>query len=223
MRRRLISACVLGGTTGLQLTDTYHSLLKAVPRPPPLTTALPMCYSSPLTDAHKALRPAAAQNVRTSCALFAAKATADEAPKRRACLASLWLAFGMLDECHALVVAESYGGSDAAYIHALLHRKEGAFVGEFSMTGWANSKYWWGVLGDHPLFVSVAAAAAEVPREPSPLLDAWRLDGWDPYAFVDLCAAAHASNDETAMAYCRAVAEVEWDLLHGHILAGLEG
>ena len=36
---------------GLQLTDTYHSLLKAVPRPPPLTTALPMCYSSPLTDA----------------------------------------------------------------------------------------------------------------------------------------------------------------------------
>ena len=91
------------------------------------------------------------------------------------------------------------------------------------MTGWANSKYWWGVLGDHPLFVSVAAAAAEIPREPSPLLDAWRLDGWDPYAFVDLCAAAHAAGDETAVAYCRAVAEVEWDLLHGHILAGLEG
>ena len=223
MRRRLIHACVLGGTTGLQLTDTYHSLLKAVPRPPPLTTALPMCYSSPLTDAHKALRPAAAQDVRTSCALFAAKATADEAPKRRACLASLWLAYGMLDECHALVVAESYSGSDAAYVHALLHRKEGAFVGEFSMTGWANSKYWWGVLGAHPLFEAVAVAAADVPREPSPLLDAWRLDGWDPYAFVDLCAAAHASNDETAMAYCRAVAEVEWDLLHGHILAGLEG
>ncbi len=213
---------MLGGTTGLQLTDTYHSLLNSVPRPPPLTTALPMCYSSPLTDAHKALRPAAAQDVRTSCALFAAKATADEAPKRRACLASLWLAYGMLDECHALVVAESYSGSDAAYVHALLHRKEGAFVGEFSLTGWANSKYWWGVLGDHPLFVSVAAAAAEIPQEPSPLLDASRLDGWDPYAFVDLCAAAHASGDETAMAYCRAVAEVEWDLLHGHILAGLE-
>ena len=222
MRRRLIPACVLGGTTGLQLTDTYHSLLKAVPRPPPLTSALPMCYSSPLTDAHKALRPAAAQDVRTSCALFAAKATADEAPKRRACLASLWLAYGMLDECHALVVAESYSGSDAAYVHALLHRKEGAHVGEFSMTGWANSKYWWGVLGAHPLFDAVAVAAAEVPRESSPLFDAWRLDGWDPYAFVDLCAAAHASNDETAMAYCRAVAEVEWDLLHGHILAGLE-
>ena len=115
---------------GLQLTDTYHSLLKAVPRPPPLTTALPMCYSSPLTDAHKALRPAAAQDVRTSCALFAAKATADEAPKRRACLASLWLAYGMLDECHALVVAESYSGSDAAYVHALLHRKKGR--------SWAN-------------------------------------------------------------------------------------
>ena len=74
---------------GLQLTDTYHSLLKAVPRPPPLTSALPMCYSSPLTDAHKALRPETAVDVRTSCALFAAKATADEAPKRRACLASL--------------------------------------------------------------------------------------------------------------------------------------
>ena len=125
---------------GLQLTDTYHSLLKAVPRPPPLTSALPMAYNSPLTEKHKLLRPAAAKDVRTSCALFDGRATADEAPKRRACLSSLWLAFDMIDQCHALVVAESYSGSDAAYIHALLHRREGAFVGEFSMTGWANSK-----------------------------------------------------------------------------------
>ena len=221
MRRLGLLLC--GSTMGLQLTDTYHSLLKAVPRPPPLTSDLPMCYSSPLTDAHKALRPAAAQDVRTSCALFAAKATADEAPKRRACLASLWLAYGMLDECHALVVAESYSGSDAAYVHALLHRKEGARVGEFSMTGWANSKYWWGVLGAHPLFDAVAVAAAQVPRESSPLLEDWHVAAtWDPYAFVDLCAAAHASGDAAAMAYCRRIAEVEWDLLYGHILAGLE-
>lgn len=209
---------------GLQLTDTYHSMLKAVPRPSPLVSDLPMVYNSPLTDAHKALRPAAAKDVRTSCALFEGRATADEAPKRRACLASLWLAFGLLDECHALVGAESYSGSDAAYIHALLHRKEATFVGEFSMTGWANSKYWWGVLGAHSLFDVVAAAAANVPREPSPLLDEWHVDGatWDPCAFVDLCAAAKAADDGAAMAYCRSVAEVEWDLLHGHILAGLE-
>lgn len=144
MRRRFSTAaacCVLPCTMGLQLTDTYHSMLKAVPRPSPLVSDLPMVYNSPLTDAHKALRPAAAKDVRTSCALFEGRATADEAPKRRACLASLWLAFGLLDECHALVGAESYSGSDAAYIHALLHRKEATFVGEFSMTGWANSKY----------------------------------------------------------------------------------
>ena len=41
MRRRLIPACVrCGATMGLQLTDTYHSLLKAVPRPPPLVSDL---------------------------------------------------------------------------------------------------------------------------------------------------------------------------------------
>ena len=82
-----------------------------------------MCYSSPLTDAHKALRPAAAHEVRTSCALFAAKATADEA--RNAGPASRRCGYGMLDECHALVVAESYSGSDAAYIHAHFIARKG--------------------------------------------------------------------------------------------------
>ena len=64
MRRPTTALCWLAVVDALMLTETYHSLLKAVPRPPPLTSALPMVYSSPLTDAHKALRPKPAQDVR---------------------------------------------------------------------------------------------------------------------------------------------------------------
>ena len=204
-------------------TATYHDLLAAVPRPIPLTSPLPMAYGSPLTDAHKAARPPRAAGVRTSDSLFAAPATADERAARRAVLASVWLGLGLLDECHALVAPESYAGSDGAYLHALLHRREGPHVGEVSMTGFDNSRYWFGVLGDHDAFPHVRDAAAATPAS-SPLARAF-LDGlgdaWDPFAFVALCEAAAGADDDAAADYCRAVQQAEWALLHERIAARL--
>ena len=44
---------------------TYDALYSTVPRPIPLQSVLPMVYNSPLTPAHKAARPAAAEGLRT--------------------------------------------------------------------------------------------------------------------------------------------------------------
>lgn len=64
----------------------------------------------------------------------------DSGRRRRHATALVATGYGMLDEAHALVQAESYAGSDAAYLHALLHRREAAHVGELSMTGFQNSR-----------------------------------------------------------------------------------
>ena len=217
---------VIMAAEALQLSDTYHRLLEAVPKPMPLISPLPMVYHSKFTPAHVAMRPDCAAQVRSSDSLFSAPATPEERPRRRAVLASVWLGLGMLDECHELVTPESYSGSDSAYLHALLHRREGPNVGEVSMTGFDNSRYWFGVLGAHETFRDVRHAAAGVSRDASPLVDAF-LDGlgetWDPFRFVSLCEAAVDHADEAAAAYCRAVQQDEWDLLHARIVASLNG
>ena len=174
-----------------------------------------MAYGAAPTDV--ALRPAAYGC--TSGDLYS-NPPADEAarPARRLCLASLWLGAGLLDDAHDIVAPMSGGGTDAAYVHALLHRREGPRVGELGLTGYANARYWFGVLGDHGLFPDVRAAAL---RE-SGLPDGFRAtiaEAWDPLAFVDLCEAAAADGADAD--YCRAVQQAEWDALHARIAAGV--
>ena len=62
----------------LQLSDTYHRLLEAVPKPMPLISPLPMVYHSKFTPAHVAMRPDCAAQVRSSDSLFFASATCTE-------------------------------------------------------------------------------------------------------------------------------------------------
>ena len=207
------------------MTPTYDALVASIPKPMPLVAQVPMAYNSPLTSAHKALRPDCAADVRSSDSLFAESATPEERPHRRAVLASVWLGLGMLDECHSLVQPESYAGSDAAYLHALLHRREGPHVGEVSMTGFDNARYWFGVLGGHSLFPHVRDAALALARPgATPLaverfLDEIRTE-WDPIAFCALCEAALCeAEDASTSAYCVAVQEAEWTALHAAILA----
>jgi hypothetical protein len=72
--------------------------------------------------------------------------------------ALLYLAGGGLDQAHNLVTPlcwgshTAYGGApiagspsakDAAYVHALVHLREGKQVGEFG-SGYSNANYWWG-------------------------------------------------------------------------------
>ena len=69
---------------------------------------------------------------------------AEEVSNARLVLGMLFLAAGGLDEAHA--VAQIALSKEFHYVHALLHRQEGAAHGELGLTGWANSRYWFGVL-----------------------------------------------------------------------------
>jgi hypothetical protein len=119
-----------------------------------------------------------------------------------ACRAGLWLWFNFLDESHT--ISQGLDTAEGSYWHALMHRREPDF---------SNSKYWFRRVGGHPVFellqVEAARLAAAGPSEASFLV---RQAAWDPFAFVDLCAACH---DEKAPGHdlCRRVQRAEWELL----------
>lgn len=88
-------------------------------------------------------------------------------------LALLW--HDDLDGAHELCQAHE-GHAECDYVHALLHRREGDF---------ANAKYWFREVGQHPVYAVAAKAAAEL-GQPGVLADGQ----WRPAAMVDACARA---------------------------------
>lgn len=83
------------------------------------------------------------------------------------------------DEAHDIV--QDLPSADAAYVHAILHRREPDYF---------NAKYWFRRVGMHSVFPQLAANAAAIikasPRAHGSIN--LRLDaGWDAFAFVDAC------------------------------------
>ncbi|KAJ9516930.1 hypothetical protein QJQ45_027413 [Haematococcus lacustris] len=124
-------------------------------------------------------------------------------------LALMHVAFGALDKAHNLVTPLSWGGrteyggepipkspaaKEAAYVHALVHRWEGAHEGEFG-TGFSNANYWYRAAGPLEVLPALQAAALEAAGGDSryekyvagPRLDTTRL--------VALCDEALRSKD----------------------------
>ena len=95
-----------------------------------------------------------------------------------------------LDASHTL----SQGLPDpfGCWLHGTMHRREGDF---------SNSKYWFRKVGTHAGFAPLArragAVLAQASGPPSPVLAALA-QRWDPFAFVDLCAAATGHPGATA-------------------------
>ena len=126
----------------------------------------------------------------------------------RACRAGLWLAFGFLDESHA--ISQELLTPEGSYWHALMHRRE---------PDAANSKYWFRKVGTHPVYPQIREEVMRrlvaVPASVSFLV----AKPWDAAAFVDLC---ERSADEGSDCHdvCRQVQRVEWELLfdwcYGH-------
>ena len=165
----------------------------------------------------------------------------------------LYLSMNGIDECHNLVTPlswssyTSFGGKyidnspanqNACYSHALTHRREGQYIGEFG-TGWNNSCYWFGQTGKHKiLFPKIAKYATDIVynnhdqnkyknnKQITKFLQSILVIKnknnkqfdlqWDPQSFSNLCEKAVKQRDNTLMSYCQDVANKEWRLLIDH-------
>jgi hypothetical protein len=108
------------------------------------------------------------------------------------CRAGLWLAFGFLDESHA--VSQESTTREGSYWHALMHRRE---------PDAGNAKYWFRKVGAHPVYAMLCGEATKL---------GWRV--WDAMAFVDECEAHRGTGDERE-ALLREVQSAEWRALFG--------
>lgn len=143
---------------------------------------------------------------------FAPHPVADQA-LARCCLAGVWLLYDALDESHA--ISQQIDAAEGSFWHGVMHRREGDF---------GNAKYWFRRVGDHPVWAALGdtlqqVAACDLPAKLPPALANGE---FDPYAFVDLCAAAQRGSGG-ATAFCRRLQQVEWELLFDHCYRGALG
>lgn len=125
--------------------------------------------------------------------------------------AGLFLLIDFFDESHSC--SQSIEGEGryhtGDYWHAILHRRE---------PDYGNSKYWFRHVGQHPIFAELASAVSDLPApagESAQFLSQVTKNGsWDPFGFVDLCAAAE--DDDRLREWCEAVQYEEMLLLLEH-------
>ena len=144
--------------------------------------------------------PAALPGVRVDC------------EHGRVCVAMVLLARGALDAAHDMVGDQD--SPEATYVHAMIHRREGGAKGEAGLSGFSNSRYWFGNLGDHQLFPVVLAQTAALPGAPAEVLQMAKRRHWDCGKMVGVCEKASADPSDAILGeFCRAMQLAEWVLL----------
>jgi hypothetical protein len=122
------------------------------------------------------------------------------------CVAGVWLLYDFLDESHE--ISQAIHNSSGSFWHGIIHRREGDY---------ANAKYWFRQVGQHPIFPDLVQAAQELSvsdgSESARAFQTWAV--WDACRFVDLCQAAVQGRSSGESFLCR-VQEAEWELLFDH-------
>jgi hypothetical protein len=124
-----------------------------------------------------------------------------------ACQAGLWLLHNHLERSHE--ISQRIETPTGSYWHGLMHRRE---------PDPDNAKYWFRRLGDHPVFPLLREAAEQlVAQNESPAETRFlvKQSAWDPFAFIDLCAACLARRS-SASRLCEQIQQREWELLFDH-------
>jgi hypothetical protein len=139
------------------------------------------------------LMPLTRSACSSSRALIALKTTNAGAlfPDSRApeaALAGLYLYFSCWDEAHE--IAQNVASAEGSYWHAIVHRQE---------PDDGNSAYWFRQVGQHPIFLDLAAAAG-VAR-------------WDPIGFIELCGKARSEPGSDLERQTLELQRAEWQLL----------
>lgn len=119
------------------------------------------------------------------------------------CRAAILLWHGFLDESHT--ISQAIDTAEGSYWHGIMHRCE---------KDYANAKYWFRRVGDHPIFARLGSEADRIGKsmsgdEPLPLTN---LPVWDPSSFVDWCADVGDLEGEQSR-LCKQTATLEWRLL----------
>ncbi|HEV2211538.1 MAG TPA: hypothetical protein VG167_22450 [Verrucomicrobiae bacterium] len=149
-----------------QSKDNFFSFL-ATNTPAGLTGA-----ARPEVESESALREKLAATLRHSALPQA---------QRELVLALILLWHDHLEPAHA--IAQSIENADGAFVHGIMHRRE---------PDYANAKYWFRRVGEHPAFKEIARRVNGLPKPAG--ADAFpRLTKgarWDPFAMVDACETA---------------------------------
>lgn len=111
-----------------------------------------------------------------------------------AAVAGLYLYFSCLDECHT--AAQKISTPEGSYWHAIMHRQE---------PDAANSGYWFGRVGEHPIFPALRECAAAHGYPVG--------SRWDPFRFIDYCEQARRRPGSPEEALALRVQRAEWQLL----------
>ncbi len=119
------------------------------------------------------------------------------------------------DAAHDIV--QDMPSADAAYVHAILHRREPDYF---------NAKYWFRRVGQHLCYARLAIAAAAICREevvPKLAASLGTDAGWNAMAFVDACEAVAGGRTDSAEARAlRRIQQAELELLLKHLVSAAQ-